>query len=183
MSLCGTNKTKRNLSLAMSSLVLAVQPARTEAGSRLAVSSAGWTVVAEEKSGVLTISRERLGTVLRDVRLYRRGPHRLEPLKGWTVGKLEDNGLSIQTAASPSTWAIKLGLDVLTISTTTAEGVLTAEPQSGGHVLWPGTGLGLQTAQPVRSTDGYIYRFLRANLHDAQPARCESARAYSSRTR
>jgi len=91
------------------------------------VSSEGWTVVAEEKSEVLTISRERLGTVLRDIRLYRRGPHGLEPLKGWTVRRVGENALFIRTAASLTAWAIKLAPDALTISTTAAEGVLTAQ--------------------------------------------------------
>lgn len=133
-------------------LVLAVQLAWAEDGNPLSVSSDGWTVVAEAETGVLTISREGLGTVLKDVRVNLRGPQGLQQLKGWSVGKVGENELSLRTTEPHTAWTVKLGPEALTISTTTAEGVLTAEapatqdrivvrlldPQ-GVPVTWAGT--------------------------------------------
>jgi len=107
--------------------VLAVQVGWADPGTRLTVSSEGWTVTAEGEQRALTISREGLGTVLKDVRLNLRGEHGLQQLKGWSVEKVGENGLSIHTADPRTVWAVKLGPEALTISTTTAEGVLTAE--------------------------------------------------------
>ena len=142
----------RRVHLAIMGIVLAMHGAWAEAGTRLSVSSEGWTVSAEDKPEVLTISHERLGTVLQQVRLYLRGPHGLERLKGWSVGKVGENELSIRTAEPPTAWVIKPGHDALIFSTTTAEAVLTAEapatserivarlvdPQ-GTPVTWRGT--------------------------------------------
>ena len=107
--------------------VLAVQVGWADAGTPVTVSSEGWTVNGDGQQRVISISYENLGTVLKDVRLNLRGQHGLQQLKGWSVGKVGERGLSIHTAEPRTVWAIKLGPGALTISTTTAEGVLTAE--------------------------------------------------------
>jgi hypothetical protein len=107
--------------------VLAVQVGWADAGTPVTVSSEGWTVSGDGQQGVISITYENLGTVLKDVRLNLRGQHGLQQLKGWSVEKVGEKGLSIHTAEPRSVWVIKLGPDVVTISTTTAEGVLTGE--------------------------------------------------------
>jgi hypothetical protein len=135
--------------------VLAVQVGWADAGTPVTVSSDGWTVSGDGQQGVISITYENLGTVLKDVRLNLRGQHGLQQLKGWSVGKVGEKGLSIHTAEPRTVWAIKLGPEALTISTTTAEGVLTGEapaskdrvvarlmdPQ-GVPVTWVGTNAG-----------------------------------------
>ena len=117
----------RRIYLVVIGLVLAVQLGWAEAGNPLTVSSEGWTVTGDGQQGVISVTYENLGTVLKDVRLNLRGQHGLQQLKGWSVGKVGEKGLSIHTAEPRTVWAIKLGPEALTISTTTAEGVLTAE--------------------------------------------------------
>jgi hypothetical protein len=107
--------------------VLAVQVGWADAGTPVTVSSEGWTVTGDGQQGVISISYENLGTVLKNVRLNLRGQDGLQQLKGWSVGKVGEKGLSIHTAEPRTVWAIKLGPAALTISTTTAEGVLTGE--------------------------------------------------------
>jgi len=107
--------------------VLAVQVGWADAGTPVTVSSEGWTVTGDGQQGVISISYENLGTVLKNVRLNLRGQDGLQQLKGWSVGKVGEKGLSIHTAEPRTVWAIKLGPEALTISTTTAEGVLTGE--------------------------------------------------------
>jgi hypothetical protein len=107
--------------------VLAVQVGWADAGTPVTVSSEGWTVSGDGQQGVISITYENLGTVLKDVRLNLRGQHGLQQLKGWSVEKVGEKGLSIHTAEPRTVWAIKLGQEALTISTTTAEGVLTGE--------------------------------------------------------
>jgi hypothetical protein len=132
--------------------VLALQAGWAEGGTPITVSSEGWTVTGDGQKGVISITYENLGAVLKDLRLNLRGQHGLQPLKSWSVGKVGEKGLSIHTAEPRSAWAIKLDAGALTISTTTAEGVLTAEapapidrivarlldPQ-GVPVTWAGT--------------------------------------------
>ena len=135
--------------------VLAVQVGWADAGTPLTMSSEGWTVTGDGEQGVISITYGSLGTVLKDVRLNLRSQQGLQQLKGWSVEKVGENELSIHTAEPRSVWAIKLGFEALTISTTTAEGVLTAEapatqdrivarlldPQ-GVPVTWVGTNAG-----------------------------------------
>ncbi len=135
--------------------VLAIPVGCADAGNPIAVSSGGWTVTCEGQQGVISIAYGNLGTILKDVRLNLRDRDGLRQLKGWSVAKVGEKELSIRTADSFTAWEIKLGSEILTISTTTAEGVLTAEapatqerivarlqdPQ-GVPVTWVGTNAG-----------------------------------------
>ena len=107
--------------------VLAVQAGSAKAGTPVTVSSEGWTVTGDGQQGVIRITYENLGTVLNNVRLNLRGEHGRQQLKGWSVEKVGEKGLSIHTAEPRSVWTIQLGPEALTIFTTTAGGVPTAE--------------------------------------------------------
>jgi len=107
--------------------VLAVQVGWADAGTPVTVSSEGWTVNGDGQQRIISISYENLGTILKDVRLNLRGQHGLQQLKGWSVGKVGEKGLSIHTAEPRTLWAIKLDPEALTISTTTAEAPATQD--------------------------------------------------------
>jgi len=107
--------------------VLAIQVGWADAGTPVTVSSEGWTVTADGDQGVLSLSRENLGTILKEVRLNLRGQGGLRRLMGWSVEKKGENGLSIRTSEPRTAWELELGAEVLKISSTTAQGVLTAE--------------------------------------------------------
>jgi len=108
-------------------LFLTAQIGWTQVGNPLTVSSDGWTITADGQQGVISVTYENLGTILKDVRLNLRGPQGLQQLKGWSVAKIGENELTIHSAEPRTAWDFKLGPEALTISTTTAEGVLTAE--------------------------------------------------------
>lgn len=107
--------------------VLAVQVGWADAGTPVTVSSEGWTVSGDGQQGVISISYENLGTVLKDVRLNLRGERGLSPLKNWSVEQKGPNQLSIRSAKPPMGWLIELSPATLKISSTTAEAALTAE--------------------------------------------------------
>jgi hypothetical protein len=109
------------------SAVLAVGGVVAEAGPPVALTRDGWTVTADSEGGVLTISHDRLGTVLENVRLSHPGERGLVP---WTSFSVEKNGtrqLLLRTAAPGTVWAVEPGPDGLRVSSTSSRGVLTAE--------------------------------------------------------
>ncbi len=98
----------------------------TEAVTPLALTQDGWTVTADGERGLLTVSHDRLGTVLRDVRLNLQGEHGLVP---WTSFSAERKGarqLLLRTAAPGTVWAVEPGPDVLRVSSTSTRAVLAA---------------------------------------------------------
>jgi hypothetical protein len=120
----------------MISIGLTVATGAGKAASLVTVTRAGWTVTADGDQGLLSVGREDLGTVLQGVRLNLQGEHGLEGLKGWSVEKRGENGISIRTSAPRTRWVFELDDQVLRISTTTAEGVLTAEaPASADRIV------------------------------------------------
>jgi Melibiase/Alpha galactosidase C-terminal beta sandwich domain len=145
--------TSRKFSLLMISVGVAISAAPVKVSGQVTVISEGWTVTADGDKGLLSVSREDLGTVLQGVRLNLRGEHGLQPLKNWSVEKHDDSQISILTSEPQAAkWVLKFSPEALRISTTTAEGVLTAEapapsdrivarlldPQ-GAPVTWRGT--------------------------------------------
>jgi len=84
-------------------------------------------VSVETERARLSVSRENLGPVLKEVRLNLHTDRGLQRLKGWSIEKKGENGLNIRTSEPRTAWELDLGPEVLRISTTTAEGVLTAE--------------------------------------------------------
>ena len=67
------------------SAVIAVGGVVAEAGPPVAVTQDGWTVTADGERGLLTVSYDRLGTVLQNVRLNLRGEHGLVPWTSWSA--------------------------------------------------------------------------------------------------
>ncbi len=107
--------------------LLATEIGWAQAGNPVTVNNEGWTITADAQLGIFSVTYENLGTVLKDVRLNLHGPQGVQQLKGWSVTKVGENGVSIHTTEPRTAWVLKLEPDALTISTTTAEGMLTAE--------------------------------------------------------
>ena len=101
-------------------MLLVASVARAQPGTPITVSSAGWTVTADGDQGVLTVSRENLGTILQEVRLNLRGRHGLQRLMGWSVEKRGEKQLSIRTSEPPTAWVLTLSAEALTVSATSA---------------------------------------------------------------
>jgi len=108
-------------------MFLTVQVAGTAGGATVTVSNDGWTVAAEAEQATLSGSRVNLGRVLKEAQVYLRGERGLRRLKGWSVEKRGNSGLSIHTSEPRTAWDLELGSEVLRISTTSADGVLTGE--------------------------------------------------------
>jgi hypothetical protein len=113
--------------VAVIGMLLAVQFGWAEGGAPVTVSSDGWTVTVEAEQATLSISRENLGTVLKEVQLNLGGEHGLLRLKGWSVERKGEKGLSIRTSEPRTAWVLELSPEALRISTTSTEGVLAAE--------------------------------------------------------
>ena len=89
------------------SAALTVAGGVTEAATPLALTREGWTVTADGERGLLTVSHDRLGTVLQDVRLNLQGEHGLVP---WTTFSAETKGarqLLLRTAAPGTVWLVE----------------------------------------------------------------------------
>src|SRR5215467_9465708 len=110
----------RGLLAILTALLLAVG---VHAQQQVTVSGYGWTVTADTSQSTLTIAHERLGPVLRNVRLGRRGT---EAVTGWTAERSGQDQLLIRSSEPVMAWRIELGRDTLTISTTSYDAQLTA---------------------------------------------------------
>jgi len=117
----------RKTHLAIIAFILSVHLALPASGAPVTQSSNGWTVTADGEHGVLTVSRDGLGTVLNEVHLNLEGEHRLTRLKSWSAEKLGADRISIRSSEPRSAWEFKLRPEALEISTTSSEGLLTAE--------------------------------------------------------
>ena len=115
-----------------------------QTGNPISLASDGWTVTADGEQGVFSIAQDTLGTVIKDARFNLKGEHGLRPLKNWSVYKevqprlLEQarHQLSIRTVQPQTGWLIELAPNSLKISSTEADGVLTAEaPASTDRVV------------------------------------------------
>ena len=113
--------------VAMLGMFFTVQAAWAFSNAPVTVSSNGWTVTADRNQGVLSVSRENLGTILKAVRLNLQGEHRLIWLKNFAAEQQGESRLFIRTTEPPTAWDLELGAEALRISSTSAEGVLTAQ--------------------------------------------------------
>jgi len=122
-----------------------------DAGAPVVLVRDGWTVTADGDRGLLTVAHERLGPVLRDVRLNREGDRGAIPWTTWSAEQTPTQIL-VRTAAPASVWIVEPGRDTLRISTTAARALLTAAAPaptarmiarlidpSGVPVEWKGT--------------------------------------------
>jgi hypothetical protein len=91
-----------------------------------------WTLVADESRGSLSVSHNRLGAVLTDVRLQIRHGNALVPLTGWTVADRGDEGLAVTTGTpSPVSWEFRTAEDTIEVRTAAAGTVITATAPAG----------------------------------------------------
>jgi hypothetical protein len=116
----------RRFVLVVMLIALTASPALGETVNLVSFTSEGWTLIADQDRGVLRVSRDGLGTILERVQLNQRGEQGLQPLRGWSIEK-HGNALRIQTSEPRTTWVFDLSADRLRISTTAANGVLTAD--------------------------------------------------------
>ncbi len=90
----------RQFLIAVATLVL-ILGCSAKAEVSVGVIDHGWTVSASPELGTLSVSREDLGLVLKDVRLNLQGEHDLLPLSGWSVVKSSRSLLTIHTTRLP----------------------------------------------------------------------------------
>jgi hypothetical protein len=117
----------RNTHLVIVAFILSAHLALAASAAPVTQSSNGWTVTADGEHGVLTVSRDGLGTVLNEVHLNLEDQHRLTRLKSWSAEKLGADRISIRSSEPRTAWEFELRPDALEISTTSSEGLLTAE--------------------------------------------------------
>jgi hypothetical protein len=97
-----------------------------QAPSQISVAQDGWTIVADSERGVLSVSHDKLGILMKDLRLHLRGDEGLTLLKSWSAEKRGDRQLSIQVSQPPTAWSFDVGPNILKISSTATNAVLTA---------------------------------------------------------
>lgn len=117
-------------------LLLSSPSGLTQTRRPFSVSGGGWTITADEAKGVLTVSQDKLGTVLNDIRMNLVDGQRLKPLNHWSAEKMSEFRLSIKTQQPPVAWLFEFSPNILKISTTSTAGVLTAEtPTSTDRIV------------------------------------------------
>jgi len=119
--------------LPLLAVALTATLAAATAADQVSMSANGWTLVAEPGQGRLSVTKDGLGVVMRDVRLGLKGA---PAFSQWTAEKKETNRLSIKTTRPAVGWMFELLPDALIVSSTSNEGVLTAEaPASKDRIV------------------------------------------------
>ncbi len=113
--------------LAIIAFILTAQAAWAASAAPVTQSSHGWTVTADGEHGVLAVSRDGLGTILNEVHLNLQDEHGLRRLKNWSAEKQGEDRISIRSSEPRTAWVLELSPQALRISTTSPEGLLTAE--------------------------------------------------------
>jgi hypothetical protein len=98
-----------------------------EPGSPVILYSAGWTITADAERGVLSLSHDSLGIVMKEVRLCYNGEQGLIILKDWAIEKKGEQQLSVRTVRPGTAWIFRLEQNRVTISGTSTGLVLMAE--------------------------------------------------------
>jgi len=107
-----------------------------QTGNSLSVTAHGWTVIVNGDEGVLSVSYDKLGMVLKNARLSLQDVDGLHPFKNWSVENKGMDEVFIRTTQPPTAWLLKLSPNSLEISSTSAEGVLTAEvPAAANRIV------------------------------------------------
>jgi hypothetical protein len=100
------------------------------------LSGSGWTINADPENGVLNLSHDSLGLIIKDIRLNVKSKQSLNQLKDWTAVIKRGNQLEVQTIQPVSTWIFELNQNNLIISTTCADMFLTAfAPASSERIV------------------------------------------------
>ncbi|HZR58870.1 MAG TPA: alpha-galactosidase [Terriglobales bacterium] len=120
----------KRLSTVLVILVMVVSHNAT-AEAPVTISSQGWTITANPREGMLTISQKTLGTVLQDVRINLQGEdesdHGLLPITDWSVEQNNQSLLTIHTSHPIGAWTLEIDHDTVKISSTFIRGILTAK--------------------------------------------------------
>lgn len=127
-------------------------PGLAKAGDVTSASGDGWTVSVDAAQNVILVSHDKLGALMEDARLNLRTDRGLIQMKDWSVEKKGTRQLSVRTGQPRSGWLFEMDSNVLRISSTSAESVLTADvpastervparllDQEGVPVDWVGT--------------------------------------------
>ena len=114
-------------------IVLSITSGWAQTGNPVSITSNGWTVTADVGQAVLTIKSDKLGTVLQDVRLNLQRDETLHPLKNWVVEKKGLNQLSIRTQEPRTGWLFELRPDLLKVSNTSTEAILSGKAPSSSE--------------------------------------------------
>lgn len=117
----------RRLFLRIIWISLLLTPQIAWGNDAVTASNGGWTVTADADQEVISVAHDTLGVILRAARLNLRSKGGILRLKGWSVRKTRENELSIGTSQPQTTWLFELSAAALKISSTTADGMLTAE--------------------------------------------------------
>ena len=95
-----------------------------------------WTIAEDQAHGTLTISHEKLGVLLREVRLNVREGSRLRPLGHWTVTQGRADTFAVHTAQPRTAWQFEMGPADLKISSTVSNALITATaPASNDRIV------------------------------------------------
>jgi hypothetical protein len=190
-------------------IVLGLISAWAQAGHPVSLTHDGWTVTADTSRSALTVSHDKLGTVLEDVQLKLKRGGDLYPLRGWTAREVGPNQLSIRTDSPRTAWLVDLSPNTLKVSSTSGQAFLTAKgPASPGRIVarlmdssgipvdWEGTTEvangygGKQTQNPSflpQQNSECMYFGLGAvsslNLHSLFDRKTDTAIRFSSQTR
>src|ERR1700744_4419259 len=125
---------RRLLPIGVSAFFLIVT-GNADAAATPAINNQGWTITADPDRNVLSISQQDLGVVLQDVRMNLADPNGVQPLTGWSVEQTSQSQLTIHTVHPATTWNLSVGRDMLTISSTATNAVLTAQaPASSDRI-------------------------------------------------
>jgi len=117
-------------------IVLGLTSGWAQSGHSISITSDGWTVVAMVEQSTLAIRHDKLGTVLRDVRLNLKNESGLRQLKNWTAETQGRHQLSIQTREPSTRWLVDLGPNTMKISSTSGPAILTAiAPVSSDRIV------------------------------------------------
>jgi hypothetical protein len=114
-------KTHVLLIFALSLIATAPAPA-----TAVTLESNGWTIRADRDAGAILIAHEKLGVLLRGVRLSLETGRGLQALRGWTAAVEGPNQLAVHVPKPPVAWRFECRPGVLIISSTSSHGVLTA---------------------------------------------------------
>ena len=108
----------------------------TKSKDQVSISANGWTLIANEKGGVLSISHKTLGTIMKDIHLSLQGENELHQVRSFFVEKKDSNQLSVRTAKPRTEWMFILRSNTLEISCASLKGVLTAKaPASSDRII------------------------------------------------
>jgi hypothetical protein len=107
-------------------LFLAVFPVPVVAADPVTITNEGWTISADGQQGVLSVSHDRLGTVIENFQLQLQDGHRVIPLRSWTAEKMGSGQLFLRTIQPHTAWSIQLISNALKISCASPNGFLIA---------------------------------------------------------